>query len=110
MTQTITTTAEITYEYAPDPGPRPAILMQRADTLLADLDHMRQQDYRILGVVLWDDCPACQGYGRIAGKAKGWRKRTPAPWYMIPWHECAACKGDGRQNIRPADIEAHHAA
>jgi hypothetical protein len=59
---------------------------------VTDMESARQ-GYRVERVTYDSACARCHGTGRVRVNPKGWRKRTPAPWFMAPEVNCPSCHG-----------------
>lgn len=80
-------------------GPAAESADAREASLLSECRQLESQGYRIEQVERWSECRKCQGAGSVAIRPKGWRKKTPPPWYAMRRQACADCGGGGAEHI-----------
>ncbi len=58
-----------------------------------------RQGYHVERIENWSRCAACSGTGEQRVRPKGWRKRTPPPWFALKTVPCRTCAGVGDQAV-----------
>ena len=71
----------------------------REQALLKDVVNLEspRQGYRVERVERFRDCAQCEGTGKLRVRPKGWRKKTPPPWWACTPQDCGDCAGQGRE-------------